>query len=133
MEGGEPDPSKVRLGRVGDMSGATNARCATVAVGRGLGMMKQHCSRPLRNGGQKSRDPLVSSLQCWLRLKPVSGGRVQDRFYNRRAGPQANCAVCQPERSNEYLTNRWHDGISEAVPGFRMLPRREALKSVFCQ
>ena len=52
-------------------------------------------------------------------LKPVPGGRIWGRVYNRRAWPEANCAVSKPERSNEDLTNRWHDRILEAVPGFR--------------
>ena len=88
---------------------------------RAPSVVKQHGSGPLSNMGQKSRDPPVPFLHHWLKLKPVPGGRIRGRFYNRLAWPEANCAVCKPERSNEDLANRRHDRIPETVPGFRSL------------
>ena len=35
--------------------------------------------------------------------------------------PRLIVPCASPERSNENLTNRWHDHTSEAVPGFSSL------------
>lgn len=78
MQRGEPDPLEQLGTRVPRDPAQLPTRYATATCDCALGVMRQHCSWPLRSIGQKARDPSVPSVQRWL---------TQTRSWRSHLGP----------------------------------------------